>query len=70
MIDVDLPEGAKVADLRAQIGTRYPALRVLLERSALAVNDEFVADTSTIPREAEIAVLPPVSGGSGSVFSG
>jgi molybdopterin converting factor subunit 1 len=62
-VAVDLPHGATVADLRRQLAAQYPALTALLERSALAVNEEFADDTQTLPPEAEAALLPPVSGG-------
>jgi molybdopterin converting factor subunit 1 len=62
-ITVDVPEGATVGDLRRQLATRYPALESLLDRSALAVDDEFAGDEQTLSRPAEIALLPPVSGG-------
>lgn len=62
-VAVSLPEGASVGDLRRRLATDYPALAGLLERSALAVNDEFADDALTLPRDAEIALLPPVSGG-------
>ena len=62
-VAVDLPEGATVADLRRGLAGAYPALAGLLERSALAVNDEFADDSLTLPLRAEIALLPPVSGG-------
>lgn len=60
---VDLPANATVADLRHQLGTMCPALVSLLSRCAIAVNDEFAADTLLVPASAEVAVLPPVSGG-------
>jgi molybdopterin converting factor subunit 1 len=62
-IEVALPAGATVRELRRRIGDAYPALRGLLERSALAVNDEFTEDGVTVPQGAEVALLPPVSGG-------
>jgi molybdopterin converting factor subunit 1 len=62
-ITLDLPERATVAELRQRLAAAYPALADLLHRSALAVNDEFAADTLIIPPRAEIALLPPVSGG-------
>ncbi len=58
-----LPQGATVADLRARLAAECPALAALLERCAIAVNDEFAEDALTIPQPAEVAVLPPVSGG-------
>ena len=41
--------GANVADLRRRLTAGYPALAALLERSALAVNDQFADDATTIP---------------------
>jgi molybdopterin converting factor small subunit len=35
----------------------------LLSRSAVAVNEEFADDAVAIPAGAEVALLPPVSGG-------
>jgi len=63
VIEVALPAGATVRDLRRLIGEACPALAGLLERSALAVNDEFAEDGLTVPLGAEVALLPPVSGG-------
>jgi molybdopterin converting factor small subunit len=65
-VSLDLPEGASVADLRKHLAARCPALAGLLERSALAVNDEFAEDGLLIPVGAEVGLLPPVSGGDGS----
>ena len=62
-IDVDVPAGATVGDLRQQLAQRFPALAGLLQRSALAVNDDFADDALTLPVNAEVALLPPVSGG-------
>jgi len=63
ILHVELPPGATVGDLRRQLETEHPALKLLLEKSALAVNDEFAGNSFTIPVNAEIALLPPVSGG-------
>jgi molybdopterin converting factor subunit 1 len=62
-VDVELPEGATAGELRHLIAAQVPGLGPLLERSALAINDEFADDELTIPRGAEVALLPPVSGG-------
>jgi molybdopterin converting factor subunit 1 len=63
-VAVELPDGATVADLKRELARGHPALAGLLERSAVAVNDEFAGDGLTLPLRAEIALLPPVSGGS------
>jgi molybdopterin converting factor subunit 1 len=62
-VTVDVADGATVGDLRRRLLFLYPALAGLLGRSAFAVNDEFADDTLTLPRDAEVALLPPVSGG-------
>ncbi len=62
-IDVELPPGATVADLRRLLASRYPKLAPLLERSAFAVDDEFAAEDTVIGASAVVALVPPVSGG-------
>jgi molybdopterin converting factor subunit 1 len=60
---LELPAGATVADLRRRLQSEVPALAELLPRCALSVNGEFVGDDLVLPAAAEVAVLPPVSGG-------
>jgi molybdopterin converting factor subunit 1 len=62
-IVIDAPEPATVGELRRRLTQHYPTLAGLLEKSAIAVNDEIVADGVQIPHGAEVALLPPVSGG-------
>jgi molybdopterin converting factor subunit 1 len=62
-VAVELPDGASVADLRRRLAADHPRLAGLLERSALAVENEFAEDTLPLSASAEIALLPPVSGG-------
>ena len=62
-IEVALPEPATVGELRRYLMERYPSFAGLLEKSAFAVNDEFADDATRIPVGAEVALLPPVSGG-------
>ena len=66
VLRIELSDGATVADLRRRIAANYPALSSLLERSALAVENEFAADSLVLSADAEIALLPPVSGGESS----
>jgi molybdopterin converting factor subunit 1 len=63
VVTVDVPSGATVGELRRALANDYPTLTRLLERSALAVNDEFADDALMLPPDAEVALLPPVSGG-------
>jgi molybdopterin converting factor subunit 1 len=62
-VTLEMPEGATVAELRRRLAAAQPALAALLERSALAVNGEFAGDDKVLASAAEIALLPPVSGG-------
>ncbi|MFL5242092.1 MAG: MoaD/ThiS family protein [Gemmataceae bacterium] len=62
-ITVDLPNNATVRDLRQTLKRIYPSSAGLLERSAVAVDNEFTEDRTAILANAEVALLPPVSGG-------
>ena len=61
---VEVPDGATVAELRRRIEALVPALAGLLPRCAVAVNTDFADDTQPLSDADEIALLPPVSGGS------
>jgi molybdopterin converting factor subunit 1 len=62
-VTVILPVGATVADLRRLLAVEQPRLAELLTRSALAINQEFAGDPAMVPTGAEVALVPPVSGG-------
>lgn len=62
-LDVELATGATVAHLRQALGRQVPRLVDLLARSAVAVDGEFANEDQAVPAEAEVALLPPVSGG-------
>ncbi|HYO87420.1 MAG TPA: molybdopterin converting factor subunit 1 [Candidatus Limnocylindrales bacterium] len=58
-------ERATVAEVRAALAARYPAMRKSLDSAIAAVNEEFAeADDPVVPGDA-VAFFPPVSGGSG-----
>jgi molybdopterin synthase catalytic subunit len=56
---------ATVGELRGALAARHPALARVLPRCRLAVNQEFAQDGDPVPDGAEVAVIPPVSGGAG-----
>jgi sulfur-carrier protein len=60
---VELPATATAGDLRRELAAKVPALATLLERSAVAVGGEFAENDQPLSADAEIALLPPVSGG-------
>lgn len=63
---MELPEGARVADLKKELLQVYPALESSLDSALIALNHEYAFEDDPIPAGAEIAIFPPVSGGSGS----
>lgn len=62
-VELELPESATVADARDALARAHPALADLAGRSMFAVNQEYRADADEIPPDAEVACIPPVSGG-------
>ena len=55
-----------VADLRAALGERLPALAPLLSTVMIAVDEEYAGDDVPISPGSRLAVIPPVSGGAGA----
>jgi len=62
--ELDLPENASVRDLKLQLIQRFPSLESFLGSTLVSVNREFAFDGDIIPPGAEVALFPPVSGGS------
>ena len=62
-IDLELPEGGTVADLRRALGAASPDLEPLVAGMMITLNAEYAADSDRVPDGAEIAAIPPVSGG-------
>jgi molybdopterin converting factor subunit 1 len=59
------PQARTVRDLRRLLAERHPSLGRVLERCRIAVEEEFASDDAPVPDGAEVAVIPPVSGGNG-----
>lgn len=63
VMELSLAEGATVADLRMLLVDQIPPLAEVLPNSMIAINQQYARDTDFIPPNAEIACIPPVSGG-------
>jgi len=63
---VDLPAGATVADLRGELGKTAPALLRL--PLAFAVNRAYATAATELRSGDEVALIPPISGGSEPPF--
>jgi molybdopterin converting factor subunit 1 len=62
-MDIELPAGATVGDLRRAIVERTPDLAPVLAGAMIAVNMDYAADAHVLAEGDEAAVIPPVSGG-------
>jgi len=62
-IDLDLPDGATVGDVRSAMHERMPTLGELTSRMMMAVNQDYAADDRVLAAGDEVACIPPVSGG-------
>jgi molybdopterin synthase catalytic subunit/molybdopterin synthase sulfur carrier subunit len=62
-VELDLPADARVADLRKSLVCCLPRLEQFGPHLRFAVNSEYANEETTIPASAEIACIPPVSGG-------
>lgn len=63
-VAVELREGATLQDLLVDCRVRFPRLRDSLPSLAMAVNQEYSGPDTRLKDNDEIALLPPVSGGS------
>jgi molybdopterin synthase catalytic subunit/molybdopterin converting factor small subunit len=65
----EMPEGATVGDVLAQLEERIPRLKDSVGSLAVAVNREYAVAGTKLHADDEVALLPPVSGGSGDRVS-
>ena len=62
-INLELEDNVTVATLKEVIIAKIPALEASLPSTLVSINREFAFDEDIIPKNAEIALFPPVSGG-------
>ena len=60
----ELPGGATAAEALEAACLRHPDLRALVSKLRVAVDQEFAQVTSPLRDGAEVALIPPVAGGS------
>jgi molybdopterin converting factor small subunit len=52
-----------IGDLRGRLAAEFPALAPLAPHLMFAIDADYVTDRTAIPPGADIAGIPPVSGG-------
>ena len=68
-VTLELPERATVADLRTQLSREYPVVTPFLTTLVCAVGDEYVTADYPLHEGDDVALIPPVSGGSDGPFA-
>jgi MoaE-MoaD fusion protein len=66
---LELPEGALVRDVLAHYALQSPRMKESLASLAVAVNHQYAGAETELKSDDEVALLPPVSGGSGGCVS-
>jgi molybdopterin synthase catalytic subunit len=69
-IDVSVPVGMQVATLRMWLAEHYPDAAAAIPSALVAINHEFASETAVLFEGAEVALFPPVSGGSDQQMAG
>lgn len=62
---LDLPDGDRLAQVFEHYASRFPRLREMAGSIVLALNQQFSSPSAPLTDGDEVALLPPVSGGSG-----
>ncbi len=61
---VEVPDGGSVRDVLRHYESRIPRFKSAMTSLALAVNQQYVSPDTSLSPDDEVALLPPVSGGS------
>lgn len=62
--EIEIPDGMTVGGLKGRIVELYPGLAQSIETALIAINREYADESAVVPEGAEVALFPPVSGGS------
>lgn len=60
---IEMPGGSTLADLLAQVESRWPKLRDWAPSMLLALDQTYVKRDAVLHDGAEVALMPPVQGG-------
>lgn len=63
ILTLDLPDGATLSDVRRRLAEEAPRLAAVLGQVRFAIGTEYADEEAVVPEGAEVACIPPVSGG-------
>lgn len=66
-IEIDLPAGACLKQLKQHLAAEFPNIAPLLATSLASIDQQYADDKDEVPPGAEVAFFPPVSGGAAAV---
>ena len=64
-IELDIPAGTNIAGLKILLSIKFPEIAPILPHAVASINRNFAFDDDIISEQCEVAIFPPVSGGSG-----
>jgi MoaE-MoaD fusion protein len=62
-MELDIPLDLTIQGLKDKLSNEYPNLKESMKSVLTTINREYAFDEAVIPRNAEVAMFPPVSGG-------
>ena len=62
-MELEIPADLTVQGLKDKLSNEYPNLKESMSSVLITINREYAFDDAVIPRGAELAMFPPVSGG-------
>ena len=65
---VELKQGANIDDLKQHLIDNYPAIKPAINSVVFAIDDEYVRFDARLSEGSEVALIPPVSGGSSATL--
>ena len=63
-MELEIPSEMTIQGLKEKIAQEHPKLRESMASVLITINREYAFDEAVIPQNAELAMFPPVSGGS------
>jgi molybdopterin converting factor subunit 1 len=64
MLSLDVPARSTAMEVFDRIAERYPEMRPMRDSTLMAVDEEFIRPETELREGEELALMPPVSGGS------